>query len=70
MAGLVPATSFLTVGPVTLTSYDDGWMRSVPPAVAGGSTTGTTTGMRVDPPATAGGTDLIQDRSVVLFICS
>ncbi|HET9711908.1 MAG TPA: AMP-binding protein, partial [Pyrinomonadaceae bacterium] len=33
------------------------WIRSVPPAVAGGSTAQSTTATIVDPPATAGGTD-------------
>ena len=39
-------------------------MRSVPPTVAGGSTVCTCAIVIVDPPATAGGTDLIQ-----LWVC-
>ena len=39
---------------------------SVPPAVAGGSTIAITHDTRVDPPATAGGTDI--DPSAILTI--
>src|SRR6185369_11316568 len=41
-------------------SINPAWMRSVPPAVAGGSERFLDDSLITDPPATAGGTDFIQ----------